>query len=107
MEIYSLYRQKNKNEFEIIALVLARKGSKRIKNKNLKSINGNSLLGRTLIQIINSGIFKEIWVSTDGDEIAEEAKNCKLWFWLVLYILQIFENPTSCQGITAALISAQ
>ncbi|XP_065361989.1 N-acylneuraminate cytidylyltransferase [Calliphora vicina] len=55
------------------AIILARGGSKGIKNKNLLRFNGNSILGGTIQTIKNSGIFENIWVSTDSDLIEMEA----------------------------------
>ena len=36
------------NKYHIIGIILARKGSKRIKNKNLKKISGKSLIEITI-----------------------------------------------------------
>ncbi|XP_055676721.1 N-acylneuraminate cytidylyltransferase [Lutzomyia longipalpis] len=58
-----------------VALILARGGSKGIPMKNLAKLNGESILLRALRTIKNSRIFSEIWVSTDNDLIANEAKS--------------------------------
>uniref|UniRef100_A0A146KMH0 N-acylneuraminate cytidylyltransferase n=3 Tax=Lygus hesperus TaxID=30085 RepID=A0A146KMH0_LYGHE len=55
-------------------LVLARGGSKGIKLKNLSRINNVTLLTRTLNTMQKFGRFDSIWVSTDNEKIAEEAK---------------------------------
>ncbi|XP_037823820.1 N-acylneuraminate cytidylyltransferase [Lucilia sericata] len=55
------------------AIILARGGSKGIKNKNLLQFNGNSILGTTIKTIKKSGMFENIWVSTDSDVIEMEA----------------------------------
>lgn len=57
---------------QIVALVLARGGSKGISLKNLAKIDDISLLGRALKIIQNANVFDEIWVSTDNDQIAHE-----------------------------------
>lgn len=57
----------------IVALVLARGGSKGIPLKNLAKIGNNSLLGRALRTIENCNCFIEVWVSTDSNAIAQEA----------------------------------
>lgn len=60
---------------DIIALILARGGSKGIPYKNLAKISGVSLLGRALRVIHNcDSCFDEIWVSTDNEFIAQEAR---------------------------------
>ncbi|XP_029409166.1 N-acylneuraminate cytidylyltransferase [Bactrocera dorsalis] len=61
------------SEKEVHALVLARGGSKGILNKNLKELEGISLLARTINVLNSSNLFEHIWVSTDSDSIVEEA----------------------------------
>ncbi|XP_073814736.1 CMP-sialic acid synthase [Musca autumnalis] len=55
------------------AIILARGGSKGIKNKNILSFNGTTLLGQTIKIIDESNKFSAIWVSTDDEQIAYEA----------------------------------
>ncbi|XP_059613060.1 N-acylneuraminate cytidylyltransferase [Phlebotomus argentipes] len=59
---------------KVVALILARGGSKGIPLKNLAILQGESLLLRALRVVKNSKIFSEIWVSTDNDLIALEAR---------------------------------
>lgn len=67
------------SEQEVHALILARGGSKGIPNKNLKHLDGISLLAHTITVLNTSNLFHHIWVSTDSDSIAEEAtKYCAL-----------------------------
>ncbi|XP_055856685.1 N-acylneuraminate cytidylyltransferase A [Episyrphus balteatus] len=61
------------NSTSVIALILARGGSKGILKKNLMPVNGVSLLGRTIQTINASKLFPEIWVSTDEEAIKNEA----------------------------------
>lgn len=59
----------------IVALILARGGSKGIRLKNLATVSGISLLGRALRIIHNCrNCFDEVWVSTDHELIAQEAQ---------------------------------
>lgn len=59
----------------IVALILARGGSKGIPLKNIANIAGVSLLGRALRAIHNCrNCFQEVWVSTDNELIAKEAR---------------------------------
>lgn len=57
----------------IVALVLARGGSKGIPLKNLAKIDNISMLGRALRIIKNCNCFVDVWVSTDSNTIAQEA----------------------------------
>ncbi|XP_060657361.1 N-acylneuraminate cytidylyltransferase A [Drosophila nasuta] len=62
------------NDNDLHALILARGGSKGIKDKNMVEIDGLSLLSRTILTIRNSSCFQHIWVSTDDKKIAMEAE---------------------------------
>tara|TARA_B100001093_G_C26664571_1_gene943420 strand:+ start:132 stop:797 length:666 start_codon:yes stop_codon:yes gene_type:complete len=55
--------------FKFVALIPARKGSKGIKNKNLKKINGYSLVELAVRVAIKSKIFNKIILSTDSNTI--------------------------------------
>lgn len=59
------------------ALILARAGSKGIKNKNLLLLDDITILGRTIETIKASGSFAQIWVSTDSTLIEKEAIKCR------------------------------
>ena len=56
-----------------IAIIPARGGSKRISRKNLKSFLGKPILDYSIKVALNSGLFKEVIVSTEDEEIAEKA----------------------------------
>lgn len=56
-----------------IALIFARGGSKGIKKKNIKLLNGKPLISHTLELAINSKIFKHVYVSTENKSIAKIA----------------------------------
>ena len=57
-----------------ICIIPARSGSKRIKNKNIKKINGTPLIGIVIKIAKNSGLFKRIIVSTDCLKISSISK---------------------------------
>lgn len=57
-----------------IALITARGGSKRIPGKNKKEFCGKPILAYSIEAAESAGIFDEIMVSTDDEEIAETAK---------------------------------
>ena len=48
-----------------IAIIPARKGSKRIKNKNIVLLNGKPMIYWTILAARKSKIFKKIYVDTD------------------------------------------
>lgn len=57
-----------------LAIITARGGSKRIPKKNIKDFLGKPIIAYSIRAAIDSGIFDEIMVSTDNEEIAEIAK---------------------------------
>lgn len=61
-----------------IAIIPARSGSKGIKNKNLRKINGIPLINYTIEAAKRSKFIKKIFVSTDGKKIADYCKKKKI-----------------------------
>ncbi len=57
----------------VIAIITARGGSKRIPRKNIKEFCGKPIIAYSIEAAISSGIFDEVMVSTDDEEIAEIA----------------------------------
>ena len=57
-----------------IAIITARGGSKRIPKKNIKDFMGKPMLAYAIEAANNAGIFDEVMVSTDSEDIAEVAK---------------------------------
>ena len=49
-----------------IAIIPARSGSKRIKNKNIKLFNGHPIISWSIKEAIKSKIFDKVIVSTDS-----------------------------------------
>lgn len=58
-----------------IAIITARGGSKRIPKKNIKEFCGQPILAYSIKAALESGVFDEVMVSTDSDEIAEVARH--------------------------------
>ncbi|MAD40828.1 MAG: flagellar modification protein B [Arcobacter sp.] len=58
----------------ILCTICARGGSKGVKNKNIKELNGKPLIAYTIEQAKDSGLFEHIVISTDSDDIANVAK---------------------------------
>ena len=59
---------------KILCTICARGGSKGVKNKNIKLINGKPLIAYTIEQAKKSGLFEHIVISTDSDDIANIAQ---------------------------------
>lgn len=57
-----------------IAIIPARGGSKRIPRKNVKDFLGLPIIAYSIKAAIESGVFDEVMVSTDDEEIAEVAR---------------------------------
>jgi len=58
----------------IVALIPARSGSKRVRNKNIRKLADHPLIAYTIAAAQKSGIFSAIIVSSDSDEVADIAK---------------------------------
>ncbi len=57
-----------------LAIITARGGSKRIPKKNIKEFCGKPIIAYSILAAIDSGLFEEVMVSTDSEEIAEIAR---------------------------------
>ena len=57
-----------------LAIIPARSGSKGVKDKNIKILNGKPLMAYTIETALQSGEFAEVMVSTDSEKYAEIAK---------------------------------
>ncbi|MBP1680110.1 MAG: hypothetical protein H6Q35_449 [Proteobacteria bacterium] len=58
----------------VLCTICARGGSKGVKNKNIKELNGKPLIAYTIEQAKESGLFDHIVISTDSDDIAKVAQ---------------------------------
>lgn len=57
-----------------VGIITARGGSKRIPKKNIKDFCGRPILAYSIAAALESGLFEEVMVSTDSEEIAKIAK---------------------------------
>lgn len=57
----------------VIAMIPARLGSQRLKQKNLEPVGGVPLIAHAVERCKAAGIFDEIWVNTESDMIAKVA----------------------------------
>ena len=60
---------------KIVAIITARGGSKRIPKKNIKEFCGKPIIAYSIEAALQSGMFDEVMVSTDSQEIAEIAQS--------------------------------
>lgn len=58
-----------------LAIITARGASKRIPRKNIKEFCGKPIIAYSICAALESGLFSEVMVSTDDEEIAEIAKS--------------------------------
>ena len=58
----------------VLCTICARGGSKGVKNKNIKELNGKPVIAYTIEQAKESGLFDHIVISTDSDDIAKIAQ---------------------------------
>lgn len=57
-----------------LAIIPARSGSKGLKDKNIKELNGKPLIAYSICAALESGLFSHIMVSTDSENYADIAK---------------------------------
>lgn len=65
---------------KVVAFLPAKGSSDRVKNKNLRLLDGKPLFLHTLEKLVNSRIFDEVYLDTESDEIIDLAKHidCKI-----------------------------
>lgn len=81
-------------QLNILCTICARGGSKGVKNKNTRLINGEPLIAHTIKQALTSGLFSEIVVSTDCDAIAQASSDAGA--------IVFFKRPAHLASDTAA-----
>ncbi len=59
---------------KFLAIITARGGSKGLKDKNIKSLNGKPLIAYTIEAATESNIFDKVIVSTDSEQIADVSR---------------------------------
>ena len=61
-------------KFKTIAIIMARGGSKGLRGKNVKFLNGKPLIAYSIEDAINSGVCDTVLVTSDDDEIIKISK---------------------------------
>lgn len=82
---------------DMVAIIPARAGSKGIKNKNIIDFCGKPLLAWSVRQALITEGIKSVYVSTDGEEIAETAEK---------YGAKVIWRPDNLSGDNASSESA-
>jgi len=78
-----------------VVLILARAGSKRVPNKNIRLLNGKPLIAYTLEAAIESGCFERIVVSTDDARVTSIALDAGV---------EVDERPEALRGDTVRAV---
>jgi len=66
---------------KIVAMIPARLGSKRIKNKNIRLLGGRPLICHVLNTAKKTGIFSEIYINSESDIFTDIAKEYSVKFY--------------------------
>ncbi|RDB57730.1 pseudaminic acid cytidylyltransferase [Paraeggerthella hongkongensis] len=77
-----------------VAIITARGGSKRIPKKNIKEFFGKPIISYSIKAALESGLFDEVMVSTDSEEIADVARS----FGASVPFLRSEENSSDFAG---------
>ncbi|MBN7574100.1 MULTISPECIES: cytidylyltransferase domain-containing protein [Clostridium] len=64
---------------KVLAIIPARSGSKGIKDKNIKNLNGKPLMSYTIEEAIKSKVFEDVIVSTDSEKYKKIAEEYGAW----------------------------
>jgi len=83
-----------------VAIITARGGSKRIPRKNIKAFLGRPIMAYSIESAITSGIFEEVMVSTDDEEIASVARQ----YGAVVPFMRSAENSNDYAGTAEVII---
>jgi CMP-N-acetylneuraminic acid synthetase/quercetin dioxygenase-like cupin family protein len=66
---------------KIIAMIPARMGSQRIKQKNIRLLNGKPLISHIVDTAVKSQVFDEIYINSESDIFKETAEYYKIKFY--------------------------
>ena len=66
---------------KIIAMIPARMGSQRVKQKNIRLLNGKPLISHIVDTAVKSKVFDEIYINSESDIFKETADYYKIKFY--------------------------
>ena len=78
-----------------LAMITARGGSKRIPRKNIKDFCGKPILFYSIEAALKAGVFDEVMVSTDDEEIADLVPNVAR----VIRVVYVTQNAVGTVGL--------
>jgi len=81
---------------QAVAVLPARRGSKRVPEKNLALFRGKPLIAHTIEQALESGVFDHVFVSTDDEKIKKVASD---------YSVEILARRPELAGDKATLLN--
>ncbi|MCX6350260.1 MAG: HAD hydrolase family protein [Bacteroidetes bacterium] len=90
---------------KIIALIPLRGGSKSILNKNIKSLAGKPLCLYSLEAAHQSGVFDEVIVSTDSEEIADVVRKAGLGTKISMRPAELATDTASTEAVMLHIAS--
>lgn len=64
---------------KVLAIIPARSGSKGLKDKNIKELNGKPLIAYTIEAALKSGVFEDVVVSTDSEKYKKISEEYGAW----------------------------
>ncbi len=79
-----------------IAIIPARAGSKRLPGKNIRDFKGRPIISFPIQYALQAGLFDEVMVSTEGEDIAEIAKE----FGAKIPFIRSKENATDVATVS-------
>ena len=86
------------DKFSRLAVIPARGGSTRLKNKNIYPLGGKPLICHTIEAVVESDCFYTIIVSTDSEAIADEARKYSE--------VEIYDRPAEYAGERVTVLEA-
>lgn len=84
-------------------MIPVRMGSQRLREKNLKEINGESLLALAIRKCVQAKVFDEIWVNSESDVLGKIAQDAGVNFYKRPTVLA--NNQATSEGFVADFLT--
>lgn len=89
--------------YSVVALIPARAGSQRVLGKNIRELGGRPLFAWTIQAARASGVFDDIYISTDSEEIGQLAANQYGAVWISRPVLYATAESPDIEWVQHAL----